>query len=115
MHQIFLNGKAWVLIIALFGMAGGLMPQAWAQEADDLVLITKTFEDGFYDVSQEHAKAFLEKHPESDRKAYVLFVMGRAYFELGQYKRAVDVFEKITELETESSYYDKGFSLWRAY
>lgn len=70
-----------------------------AEEAQDFLLVTKTFEDKLYDLTKTQAQDFLQKYPASPDASRAQFLIGRSLFELKKPAEALPVFENLSRAE----------------
>ncbi|MFH1856024.1 MAG: tetratricopeptide repeat protein [Candidatus Omnitrophota bacterium] len=64
-------------------------------EKKELYVAEQSFEDGFYDVSIDKLKAFIEHFSKSDNKNYAYILLGRCYYEKKLFHLALGEFEKV--------------------
>ncbi|HOW36239.1 MAG TPA: tetratricopeptide repeat protein [Candidatus Omnitrophota bacterium] len=66
-------------------------------EADLFLVAQKAFDDGFYDVATRYIDQFLEKYPQTAKRADAKLLLGQCYFLKTQYLKAFDIFQELQQ------------------
>ena len=83
---------------------------AQAQESE-ILFAKKAIDDGFYDLAVEKLQVFLGKYPDSLHKSEAHLLLGKCFYNKGEFKKALYEFELITkdpeagELEDDALYW----------
>jgi TolA-binding protein len=70
--------------------------------------ITMIFQDRKYVDALQEAESFITKHPDSDRNAEVMFLMGKSHISLNDAEKAAQIFDELRKKYPNSKYAAQG-------
>ena len=88
----------YILIIVVIAISSPPDCRTYAQQEEgDILFAKKAFNDGFYALAERKLRSFLEKHPDSSRKAQVHILLGKCFYNQGELKKALYEFQLVSE------------------
>lgn len=86
------------ICIILFLIFGGIsFAQGEAQEAEDLYLAKRAFNDGFYEIALKHFRKYIQESPEGPDDSELQIFISRCYLELEKYSQALHTLQKVLD------------------
>src|SRR3989338_2846011 len=104
--------KPFSRIILLFSILYATHFNLYAQQEEgELLFARKAIKDGFFDIAENKLQSFLKKYPNSLHKFEAYLLLGKCFYNTGDYKKALYEFQLIidnpeaSELEDEAYYW----------
>ncbi len=67
----------------------------YPDEKELFLVAQKAFDDGFYDVAIRYIEEFLQKYPQTEKRAQANLLLGQCYFFKNQYLKAFNIFQEL--------------------
>ena len=100
MRNTISNIRIWSLtgsLVLVLGIFTPLMAQGTSEEKIQIEFAQRLFNEGQFADAAQGFKDFIIDYPTSDRLAYAMLQLGKAYERSGQYQQATEAFQQFIE------------------
>ena len=85
----------WILLVSCFLVPVSFVLPADTSEKELFLVAQKAFDDGFYDVAIRYIEDFLQKYPQTEKRAQANLLLGQCYFLKNEYLKAFNIFQEL--------------------